>query len=146
MRRLILCLAALTLASCAAGISEQAPPPPAPPPPPRPPPPPATENLGVAGHAAARCPLTVVFGSYAMGIDGATRARVEALLTGDRAVTGFDARPWGREGEVTFCVRTRAPADAARLFQAIRLIVPPRPRGPISLRTLAGLSYETPEP
>jgi len=79
-----------------------------------------------------------------MGIDQPARARVEALLAGDRAVTGFTARAWGREGEVTLCARTRGPADAARLFAAIRALLPPRPRGPITLRTDSGLAYETP--
>lgn len=78
-----------------------------------------------------------------MGIDGETRERVEALLLADRAVTGFEPRRWGREGEVTFCVRTRSAADAARLFRSIRPIIPPQPRGPISMRTSGGLSYQT---
>lgn len=145
MKPAILCICAALLASCAASVAEQAPMSEAAPSPPPPPAPPAP-NAGLASQAGGDCPLTMVFGSYAMGIDGPTRARVEALLASDRAVTGFTARPWGREGEITLCARTRTPADAARLFAAIRALVPPRPRGPISVRTEAGLSYETPPP
>jgi len=111
-------------------------------------PPAAPTIVGTVSSAAvpADCPLTIAFGSYAMGIDNPTRARAEALLAGDRGVVGFEAHRWGREGEVTYCVRTRAAADAARLFRAVRALVPPRPRGPISLRTAGGLSFETPPP
>lgn len=90
------------------------------------------------------CALSIAFGSYAMGIDGPTRTRVEALLVADRGVAGFDTRRWGREGEVTLCVNTRSHADTNRIFQAVRAMIPDRPRGPISLQTSNGLSYETP--
>ena len=126
-------LAILTLGACAQRSANQAPAPP-PPPPPSPP----------IGGVAQACALTIVFGSYAMGIDGPTRTRVEALLVVDRGVLGFDTRSWGREGEVTLCVRTRSGADANRLFEVVRAMIPPRPRGLISLRTSGGLSYETP--
>ena len=92
------------------------------------------------------CPLVVTFASYGAGIDGDTRARVETLLVSDRAVVGFAARHWGREGETTLCVRTRAGPDAARLFHAIRAMVPLRARAPISIRTDAGLNFETRPP
>lgn len=128
-------LAILALGACAQRTANEAP---APPPPPPPPPP--------VGGVAQACALTIIFGSYAMGIDGPTRTRVEALLVADRGVAGFDTRRWGREGEVTLCVRTHSGADASRLFEAVRAMMPSRPRGPISLRTSGGLSYETPPP
>lgn len=146
MKLLPLGLAATALlASCAAPTVEQAPVAGAPPPlpAPAPPPPPPPPHSGVVAHAGDPCPLTVVFGSYAMGIDSGARGRIEALLAGDRAVAGFTAQPWGREGEVTLCARTRTPADAARLFQEIRALVPPRPRGPVTIRTQSGLRFET---
>jgi len=154
MKAVLLCLCALVLTSCAANMVQQgrtvqrgsAPRVPPPPPPPPSPPPPNGHSAGETGYIAANCPLSVGFASYGAGIDGTTRSRVEALLVSDRTVTGFQAHRWGREGEVTLCVRTRAPADAARLFAAIRLIVPARPRGPISLHTPAGLDFETPPP
>jgi hypothetical protein len=154
MKPFTLLLAAALLSSCAMAPPRRAtsaadgplPPPPPPPPPPAatPPAPPASGGIGLAGHASPPCPLTVSFASYGAGIDAPARGRVEALLASDRGVTGFQANQWGREGEVTFCVRTRAPADAARLYQAIRLVVPPNPRGPISLHTLDGLGFDTP--
>ena len=109
-------------------------------------PPPGTPVIGAGTSAAipTDCPLTIVFGSYAMGIDQPARARIEGLLASDHGVTGFQAHRWGREGEVTLCVRTRAAADATRLFARARALIPPRPRGPVSLRTASGLNYETP--
>lgn len=143
-------LFALLAALSACAMTAVPPPPPPPPPaaPAPPPPPPADIRSGaVRGGAEATatdCALTIVFASYGAGIDGATRTRVEALLASDRAVTGFEAQRWGREGEVNLCVRTRTAGDATRLYHGVRAMVPPRPRGPISLRTRAGLSFETP--
>lgn len=129
------------LAACMAAENAPAPQATVPTPPPviAPAPPPAA-----ADAQSAACPLTITFASYGAGTDGPARERITALLVGDRVVTGFDTRPWGREGEATLCVRTRTPADSARLFERARALVPPRPRGPISLATTTGLRYETP--
>lgn len=124
---------------------------PAPPPPPPPPAPPSVAGAlgGVAvtgSRLQADCPLSIGFASYGAGIDNPVREQVQSMLVGDRAVTGFQANRWGREGEVTLCVRTRAAPDATRLFHQVRAIIPAQPRGPITMRTLSGLSYDTPPP
>jgi hypothetical protein len=90
------------------------------------------------GEIPAHCPLTIHFGSYAMGIDGKTLRRVESLLAGDPAVTGVTRSPWGREGEVTLCASIRSNADRDRLFAAVAALFPRRPRGPLSVRTNDG--------
>lgn len=98
---------------------------------------------GEADASAGECALTVSFGSYAMGIDRGALAKVEALVAeadGARA----ERSPWGREGEVTLCVRTRTPAQAAELFDRISDSLPADPRGPISVATAAGRRFESP--
>lgn len=97
-------------------------------------------------RVSATCPLTIAFASYGAGIDTPVREQVQSLLVADRSVAGFDAQRWGREGEVTLCVRTRGAPDATRLFHQVRAMIPSRPRGPITMRTLNGLSFETPPP
>jgi hypothetical protein len=87
---------------------------------------------------AAACGVTVTFGSYAMGIDRPTFVAVEDLLAKDAAVTGVDKRYWGREGEVTLCVGTRTPADAARIALAIGAMLPEKPKGPITVSAPGG--------
>jgi hypothetical protein len=77
------------------------------------------------------CPLLVVFGSYGAGIDRPTLERVEEYLAGERTVTNVGRYPWGREGEVTLCVRARGSADLVRIGNRIRAAIPARPRGPI---------------
>jgi hypothetical protein len=94
----------------------------------------------------ADCPLTIGFASYGAGIDGSSVQAVDRLLGRDRAVRAVTRHTWGREGEVTLCVRPRNIADAGRLFRSIRALLPARPRGPISLSTRSGLRYETPPP
>jgi hypothetical protein len=94
----------------------------------------------------AGCPLIVGFASYGAGIDRGALAAAETLLARDRGVRGVSRHPWGREGEVTLCAATRSSADSARLFRAIRARIPPRPRGPISIRTREGLRFEAPAP
>ena len=93
--------------------------------------------------AAPKCDLTVSFGSYAMGIDGPALAAVRRIL-GDRAVRSVEDVARGREGETYLCARTRSPADATRLFNRIRAILPAAPRGPIAVRTASGLSFHAP--
>lgn len=84
-------------------------------------------------EAPRDCPLTVSFGSYAMGIDGAAFERVSRLLTHDRRVSRIEHYRWGREGEVTLCARTRTRADAGRLFRDVRAMLPKKPRGPVTV-------------
>jgi hypothetical protein len=98
----------------------------------------------LAGAAPARCPLEISFGSYAMGIDSATLRRVDALLARDRGVRSVDRRHWGREGEITLCVKTRRSADARRLAYRVRTLLPARPRGPVTVSTRAGLRFHAP--
>lgn len=97
------------------------------------------EPVGVAlpRHAAPAvprdCTINVAFGSYAVGIDGQTLARMERTLRLDRRVRRFTRHPWGREGEVTLCVYTRGHAGAGPLARQLRAMIPARPRGPISV-------------
>lgn len=145
----LFCLALLGgCATTAEQAREQtAPAPPPPPPPAAPAAPPVVGGLAATrGQVQASCPLTIAFASYGAGIDNPLRERVQGMLVGDRAVTGFQADRWGREGEVTLCVRTRAAPDATRLFHQVRAMIPAQPRGPIALRTTGGLSYDTPPP
>jgi hypothetical protein len=87
----------------------------------------------------APCPLEIEFGSYAMGIDSATLARVEQLLAAERVAVA--RTPWGREGEVTLCAAARSAADAERMARRIAALLPPEPRGPIAVRTASGLAF-----
>lgn len=87
-------------------------------------------------QAPADCPLTVSFGSYGPGIDRPARLNIERLLNSERSVRGFTTHRWGREGEVTLCVRTRTLNDAYPLSRRIRTLIPARPRGPITVNTL----------
>ena len=98
----------------------------------------------VAG-APADCALWVGFGSYAMGIDRGTLERVEALLAADRGVLDVERLPWGREGEVTLCVRLRRESEARPLFERITAMLPADPRGPISVSTRGGLRFDAPK-
>ena len=94
-------------------------------------------------EAPRDCPLTIGFGSYAMGIDGRAFERVSALLMRDRGVKRVEQYRWGREGEVTLCARMRTPADARRLFSRVRAMLPVRPRGPVTV-TVGRLSFQAP--
>lgn len=90
-----------------------------------------------------KCDLSVSFGSYAAGIDGPALAAVRRILA-DGAVRSVEDFAGGPEGETYLCVRTRRAADATRLFNRIRAILPAAPRGPIALRTASGLAFHAP--
>ena len=99
--------------------------------------------LAAAPAPAPACPLTVSFGSYAMGIDAGALAKVDALLKRDRMVRGVERSRWGREGEVTLCVQTRSESHARRLARRVRALIPARPRGPVTIETRGGWRYQT---
>jgi hypothetical protein len=82
------------------------------------------------------CAITIAFGSYAAGIDGATLTRMERVLQQDRRVRRFTRHPWGREGEATLCVYTRNYQGAGPLSRQLRAMIPARPRGPITVTLL----------
>ena len=89
------------------------------------------------------CGVEIRFGSYAMGIDRGAAAAVEKLAAEDPDVTGLSRTTGGREGEYALCARTRNAAAAQRLFERIRALLPPAPRGPITLLA-EDLRYVTP--
>lgn len=90
------------------------------------------------------CPLSIGFSSYGAGIDQTAMQAIQSLLDRDRAVRSVSRHPWGREGEVTLCANVRGRGDSARLFLAIRRLVPARPRGPITIRNAEGRTFEAP--
>ena len=90
------------------------------------------------------CPLIIGFSSYGAGVDRPAMQAIQSLLDRDRAVRSVTRHPWGREGEVTLCAYARRRADTVSLFHAIRRLVPARPRGPITIQSTEGLSFEAP--
>lgn len=90
-------------------------------------------NPGGWQQPPADCPLTISFGSYGPGIDRPTLVRMESRLQRDRRVGNVSSHRWGREGEVTLCVRPRRGADARPLAADLRAMIPARPRGPVEV-------------
>jgi hypothetical protein len=103
----------------------------------------ACQSAAVPVEPAAACSVTIRFGSYAMGIDGATAAAVDKLLAGNRDVKEVTRSAEGREGEYALCISTRDAGAAARLVERMAALLPERPRGPISVEG-AGRRLEAP--
>jgi len=97
-----------------------------------------------AAPAEAPCSVKVDFGSYCCGADGETKAAVERYLEGARGVVRSTSQPWGREGESSRCVMTRARADTDRIFADLSALVPPvARRGPVTVTTADGRASPT---
>lgn len=93
------------------------------------------------------CSVTVVFGSYAMGIDQQSFQKVERYLKRRAPAVRYTATSWGREGEKTVCVTTRSAKSARRVFNDIRNLLPQwSQRGPVELRSNQGQAYQTRNP
>ena len=93
------------------------------------------------------CSVTVVFGSYAMGIDGDSYARVERYLKRHRPAVTYSSSNWGREGERTVCVTTRSARVTRKVFNDIRGMHPHvSRRGPVEVRSNLGQTYQTRNP
>lgn len=92
------------------------------------------------------CDVTVVFGSYAMGIDGESFRKVEAYLK-RRPKVKYTATAWGREGERTVCVDTRNKAQTRKVYADLRGMLPRvSRRGPVEIRSNLGEAYRTRSP
>lgn len=100
----------------------------------------------IVDQIRADCPLTVSFGSYAMGIDSQAFSSILRTLQYDRAVTRIEQRNWGREGERTLCATIRKPAEARRVFKRVKALFPRTPRGPLTVETRSGLNFTANRP
>ena len=92
------------------------------------------------------CDVTVVFGSYAMGIDSESYAKVERYLK-RRPKVKFKATNWGREGERTICINAKTDAAARRIYADLEAMAPATAnRGPITIRSRFGDSFQSKPP
>ena len=91
------------------------------------------------------CDVTVVFGSYAMGIDSQTFDKVDAYLKRGAPTVTYTASRWGREGERTICVTTRNGKATRKVFNDIRNMTPRMARrGPVEIRSRFGTFQSRP--
>lgn len=81
----------------------------------------------------ADCPLTIQFGSFAVGPDRKAAAAIDRLLRSDESAS-VTRSPYGREGEYSLCVRTSSKDHAVRLFEAVREILRAGVRAPVSVK------------
>ena len=97
-----------------------------------------------AVEAAARCDVTVKFGSYGMGIDRSLAGSVGAAVKADRDLARVERKPWGREGEYDLCLQARTGRDARAIYERYRAMLPGRAlQAPTSIEGPDGLRYET---
>jgi hypothetical protein len=85
----------------------------------------------------SNCSITIAFGSYGAGIDRPTLVRMERMLRVDRRVGGMSRHPWGREGEVTLCLRVPRARNVRALAADLNEMIPRRPRGPVQVHVAA---------
>lgn len=91
------------------------------------------------------CDVTVVFGSYAMGIDSETFTRVDAYLKRRAPAVTANTTNWGREGERTICVTARTGKLTRKVFYDIRNMTPRvARRGPVEIRSRYGTFQSRP--
>ena len=98
-------------------------------------------RLGGPPDVPADCPLTVAFLSFGTGIDGATFERIGQRLRTDRRVVEVTRHRWGREGEVTLCVRLRRTVYVPRVAEQLRRMIPRRPQGWTEVRLHARRAF-----
>lgn len=93
---------------------------------------------------AARCDVTIKFGSYGMGIDRPLAEKVAAVVKADRDVARWERKPWGREGEYDLCLTARSGRDVKRMYERYRQLLPARNlKAPTSIEGPEGRRFET---
>jgi len=98
--------------------------------------------------AEGGCNVTVVFGSYAMGIDSETFQQVDAWVERRTdLVPHTTTSTWGREGEKTMCLTTLSPAATRQVYAAIEKMIPRTSRrGPVEVKDDTGRSFQSKMP
>lgn len=90
-----------------------------------------------------QCDVEIVFGSYAMGVDGTLKATIVRTVGSDPDVADWQEHPWGREGESTICVHSPNPAATDRFYDRIAALIPASSeRAPTSVAHIDGRRKE----
>lgn len=90
-----------------------------------------------------QCDVEIVFGSYAMGVDGELKASILRTLSSDPNVADWNDHPWGREGESTVCVHSPNQAATDRFYDRIAALIPTHSdRAPTSVAHIDGRRKE----
>lgn len=82
-------------------------------------------------EAVDSCNVVVSFTSVCCGVNKPLETRINDLVASDVRVISSSAHPWGREGEVDLCVRTKNTADAGSLTRDIEAIIASDRRAPL---------------
>lgn len=104
----------------------------------------ALAACAAAPAPAARCDVTIKFGSYGMGIDRPLGESVAAAVKGDRDIARWERKPWGREGEYDLCLTAKSGRDVKAIYERYRAMLPARSlQAPTSIEGPEGLRFET---
>jgi hypothetical protein len=93
---------------------------------------------------AARCDVTIKFGSYGAGIDQPLSQQVAVAVKADRDVARSERKPWGREGEYDLCLTAKPGRNVRALYERYRALLPAKTlKAPTSIEGPDGLRFET---
>lgn len=79
------------------------------------------------------CDVSVLFGSFAMGIDRSAAAAVEQLVRDGPEAAEATRSPYGIEGEYLLCIRTRSRSAGAQLFEKLKRTLEKPVRAPVTI-------------
>ena len=101
-------------------------------------------TVPAADAGAARCDVTIKFGSYGMGIDRELADKVALAVKADRDVARSERKPWGREGEFDQCLTAKTGREAKAIYERYRAMLPAKSlKAPSSIEGPEGLKAET---
>ena len=104
----------------------------------------ALAACAAAPAPAARCDVTIKFGSYGMGIDRPLADKVAAAVKADGDIARSERKPWGREGEYDLCLTAKPGRDAKAMYERYRAMLPAQNlQAPTSIEGPDGLRFET---
>ena len=92
--------------------------------------PPIVQSQTDLTPAPEACNVVVSFASICCGVNQPLQVRINDLVASDGRVASVSSHPWGREGEIDLCIRTRSAADAAGLTRDIGAIIASDERAP----------------
>jgi len=84
------------------------------------------------------CAITVRLGSACCGRDGKTEKAINAFIANEPKILEKTAVPWGREGEIDLCLRTKSNSDTQEIFDHIKSLIPPVSKYPTRIFSNTG--------
>ena len=89
------------------------------------------------------CDITVRLGSACCGRDWKTEKAINAFIANEPKIVDKTETPWGREGEIDLCLKTKSNSDTQEMFDHIKALIPSYSEYPTQIFSNRGAHFSS---